>query len=130
MIRDHDQISLKVVCDGSVVSPDTSFSLGLIVTELAINALKHAFPGGRSGHITIDYHAEGASWTLSASDDGVGMPLDARSARPGLGTSIVQALAHQLNARVRVASANPGVRISVTHDPSPPLADETAEGAD
>ena len=90
MIRDHSRLSLEVVCDDSIVSPDISISLGLIVTELVINALKHAFPGGRRGTITIDYRAHGPNWTLSASDDGVGMPLDSRSAKPGLGTSIIK----------------------------------------
>jgi two-component sensor histidine kinase len=129
MIRDHAQLSLKVVCDDSVVSPDTSISLGLMVTELVINALKHAFPGGRSGTIAIDYHADGPNWTLSASDDGVGMPLDSGSAKPGLGTSIVEALANQLSAQVRISGANPGTTVSIIHTQIAAVADEPAEAA-
>ena len=45
MIRDHDTTSLNVAVDDSVRNADVSVSLGLIVTELVINALKHAFPG-------------------------------------------------------------------------------------
>jgi len=41
----------------------------------------------------VDYHAHGRDWRLSVRDDGVGMPLDAARAIPGLGTSIIQALA-------------------------------------
>ena len=44
MIRDHDKLSLDVDVDDSVTNADASVSLGLIVTELVINALKHAFP--------------------------------------------------------------------------------------
>ena len=45
MIGDPERLSLTTHIDNSVVDPDTSVSLGLIVTELVINSLKHAFPG-------------------------------------------------------------------------------------
>ena len=115
MIRDHDQLSLRVDCDDSAVDADISVSLGLIVTELVINSLKHAFPGGRHGVITVSYKAQGPNWTLAVDDNGVGMPTDAESATPGLGTSIVEALSNQLHARVRVAGGHPGTTVSVSH---------------
>ena len=115
MIRDHDQLSLHVDCDDSVVDADVSVSLGLIVTELVINSLKHAFPGGRHGSITVSYQGHGPNWTLSVTDDGVGMPTDPASATPGLGTSIVEALANQLQARVKVVGCHPGTTVSVIH---------------
>jgi two-component sensor histidine kinase len=115
MIRDHDQLSLEVSADESVASADVSVSLGLIVTELVINALKHAFPGRRSGKIIVGYRSAGPAWTLSVGDNGVGMPKDLASARPGLGTSIVAALAQQLEARVQVADANPGTSVAIVH---------------
>ncbi|WP_292065154.1 sensor histidine kinase [Brevundimonas sp. UBA7664] len=115
MIRDHDQLSLHVDCDDSAVNADISVSLGLIVTELVINSLKHAFPGGRRGRITVSYQAHGPNWTLAVADDGVGMPRDRESQTPGLGTSIVEALANQLNARVQVVASHPGTTVSVVH---------------
>ena len=115
MIRDEDHQSIEVHSDGSVVLADVSVSLGLIVTELVINALKHAFPGGRSGKIKVDYISRGPNWTLSVGDDGVGMPKDPGDASPGLGTSIVEALSRQLHAHVRVADAKPGTKVSVGH---------------
>ncbi len=115
MIRDHNQLSLRVDCDDSSVDPEVSVSLGLIVTELVINSLKHAFPGGRHGLITVSYQAHGPNWTLAVTDDGVGMPKDAESATPGLGTSIVEALANQLKARVKVVGGHPGTTVSITH---------------
>lgn len=115
MIRDHDQLQLEVAVDESLVAADVSISLGLVVTELVINALKHAFPGGRYGKILVSYVSHGPNWTLSVADDGVGMPPDAASATPGLGTSIVAALARQLDARVQVEAAHPGTKVSVIH---------------
>ncbi len=115
MIRDHTKQSIDVSTDASCVGADVSVSLGLIVTELVINALKHAFPGERPGKITVDYRAQGPNWTLSVEDDGVGMPQGEAVATPGLGTSIVEALARQLNARVKIADRGPGTAVSVIH---------------
>ena len=116
MIRDHDQLSLEVSVDGSMARADISTSLGLIVTELVINALKHAFPHHRHGKILVDYRSDGLAWTLTVRDTGIGMPADPSDAQPGLGTGIVAALARQMDATVRIAPANPGTSVSIVHD--------------
>ena len=99
MIRDHTQISLNVSADDTVITADVSISLGLIVTELVINALKHAFPDDRPGRIMVDYHAHGPDWTLSVADDGIGM--DWPSASPGIGSSIIAAMVSRLGGTLR-----------------------------
>jgi two-component system, sensor histidine kinase PdtaS len=129
MIRDHDQMTLDVHTDDSVTSADKSVSLGLIVTELVINALKHAFPINRDGKISVDYRSQGRNWTLSVSDNGVGMPA-APIAKAGLGTTIVKALACQLGAHVSVANANPGTKVAVAHEQIPVLVGQTARPSD
>ena len=115
MIHDPTRLKLTVEADESSTDANVSVSLGLVVTELVINALKHAFPGGRSGMIVVAYRSHGPNWTLSIKDDGVGMPRDAASATPGLGTSIVEALARQLKARIQVESGSHGTLVSVIH---------------
>ncbi len=115
MISDHDQLSLKVTVDGSVMKAEASVSLGLIVTELVINALKHAFPRHRKGRICVDFRSEGRAWTLSVRDTGIGMPKSPAKAKPGLGTGIVEALAKQLGATVEVAASKPGTTVSIVH---------------
>lgn len=115
MIEDPSRVSIQVTVDESIVSSDKSISLGLIVTELVINALKHAFPGDRPGRISVRYEARGPNWTLSVDDDGVGMSDDPEIAKPGLGTSIVEALATQLEADVQVGNARPGTTVEIAH---------------
>ncbi len=115
MIGDVKRISLTVTGMSGVVDDRVSVSLGLIVTELVINALKHAFPDGRAGKIVVHCEFHGPNWILSVTDDGVGMPTDPAHVRVGLGTSIVQALAAQLRASVETEPAQPGTRVAVTH---------------
>ena len=115
MIGDPANILLTVVADDAVGTADVSVSLGLIVTELVINALKHAFPDQRSGTILVTYTTQAESWTLCVADDGVGVTHDP-DAKPGLGTSIVEALARQLNARVKFEDARPGTKVCIVHD--------------
>jgi PAS domain S-box-containing protein len=114
MIGDPDKLSIEVQADDSSVDADRSVSIGLIVTELVINALKHAFPD-HSGKITVEYRADGSGWLLSVRDDGVGMPTGPSAAKPGLGTGIVEALARQLDAEVCIAASNPGTQVSIVH---------------
>ena len=90
-------------------------SIGLIVTELVINALKHGFPSEAEGKILVSYDAQDTGWQLSVSDNGSG-PKEANGEPPhsGLGTSIVEALAHQLHATVQKTSGPQGTTVTIT----------------
>jgi two-component sensor histidine kinase len=115
MIRDPNRISLEVTVDSAVTTGEGSVSHGLIVTELVINSLKHAFPDHRKGKIVVEYSCKGDAWTLSVTDDGVGIPSGDFHQGGGLGSSLVEALAHQLMARVDVTDARPGTRVAIIH---------------
>ena len=115
MIYDHRQLALSTRIDRHSVAAETSASMGLVVTELVINAVKHAFPENRRGRIEVDYATSDAEWTLSVTDDGIGMPAAPNLAPSGLGTSIVQALAKQLNAEIEVTDNGPGTKVSLVH---------------
>ncbi len=123
MIHDHDKLRLTVEADEGVATPDVSISLGLIVTELVINALKHAFAPDGEGDILVSYRSSATGWTLSVSDNGVGMPRDSAAPKTGLGTSIVEALAKQRHAKVHLADNHPGAIVSLVHE-GPPTAND------
>lgn len=116
MIGDPARLVLTTEVDDSVVDPDTSVSLGLVVTELVINALKHAFPGRtQKGMIKVGFQSDGEAWTLVVADDGIGMPKVDEDRKPGLGTGIVEALASQMGAVVMVSDMAPGTKVSIVH---------------
>jgi two-component sensor histidine kinase len=129
MIGDVDKIILSVEGGDGIVDARVSVSLGLIVTELVINALKHAFPDGRSGKITVDYNFHGPDWILCVRDDGIGMPATAL-VRTGLGTSIVHALAKQLRATVEVVQEHPGTKVSIHHTQIAMVTDQPEAASD
>ena len=116
MIGDPDKLTLEVVADKTSTNSDVSVSMGLIVTELVINAIKHAFPDQAvGGKVIVSFAADGEAWLLAVSDTGAGMPVGKHVGKPGLGTGIVEALAKQLQASVTVLNENPGTRVEVRH---------------
>ena len=116
MISDPNVLSIEVTVDDSVVAANKSVSLGLIVTELVINALKHAFPRHARGKIVVDYRSNGSDWTLSVKDDGVGMPTGDQRAKAGLGTGIIEALAKHLGTGIEVLRSDPGVASTISQN--------------
>jgi two-component sensor histidine kinase len=117
MIGNDRPVTLKVVGTAGSLSSRQAESLGLITTELVMNALKHAFPSeNMKGRINIAYDVEGTNWKLSVADNGIGKP-DGVFAQPktGLGTGIIKALAHELNAKVETLSGSDGTIVSITH---------------
>ncbi len=114
MIDDPKRLTLKAVVDDTTTNSDVSVSMGLIVTELVINAIKHAFSRQTTGgKITVSFTEDEGAWLLSVSDNGSGMPGSEKGGKPGLGTGIVEALSKQLDATVTVVNANPGTRVEV-----------------
>ena len=117
MISDDGRISLKVLGETGSATCREAESLGLVVTELVINSLKHAFnQETKDGRITVAYEVSGTDWKLSVVDNGIGKP-DGVFAQPktGLGTGIVNALAKQLNAQVETLSGSKGTTVALTH---------------
>ena len=115
MIGDRAAIALKVHSDDSTVLSAYAVSLGLIVTELVINALKHAFPKDHpNAAVLVSYETSGETWSLVVSDNGVGKPAETEPPRKGgLGTSLVTALAQQLDAQVESVNSPTGLTISI-----------------
>lgn len=107
---------IAVVADERAIPSSDAVCLGLIVTELVINALKYAFPNGHDAPaVTVGYEVHGPDWKLSVTDNGVGHPESVGPRKGGLGTALVAALAQQLEAKVAISNSPTGMSISVTH---------------
>lgn len=116
MIGETKPISVKATSDKAWIGSDKAVSLGLIVTELVINAIKYAFPVSKNGDaIMVSYEIDKAGWKLTVSDNGIGKnTITEAESVGGLGTAIVQALVKQLDAQMNVDSNPKGTSIAIT----------------
>ena len=116
MVSPKQSIKIVVVADQGTLPSSHAVSLGLIVTELVINAIKHAFPKERkSARIRVTFEKDHSDWKLTVSDNGSGLhEKPATSATGGLGTVLITALAKQLDAQIAEVSSAKGLTIEVT----------------
>jgi chemotaxis family two-component system sensor kinase Cph1 len=101
----HMTLSLSPV----LISTDRAVSLGLLLTELLINANKYAYSGG-PGPIEIDLSEATTQFQLIVADKGTGR----LSTHTGFGSRIVDALVAQLGGTLSHSDNYPGLRIVVT----------------
>jgi two-component sensor histidine kinase len=72
LIGNMSGIEIEVKAEPLEIDPDRAVPFGLLVNELATNAIKHAFPQG-TGHVTLSVEKVGDQIELIVADDGVGM---------------------------------------------------------
>ncbi len=90
-------VSLLIHADGIHLSIDKAVPLSLITNELLTNSLKHGYPDGRKGTITITMERRDNEMVYRFSDDGVGFPEDLDYTQTvSLGMRLVTSLVMQL----------------------------------
>jgi two-component sensor histidine kinase len=118
--------AIEVQAQSVQVSADQAIPMALLVTEAVSNALKHAFPGGRPGKITVSLERRPTEALLTVADNGVGLPdggskADANQAE-GIGLTLIEMLAKQIGGELAISVAQ-GTRLSLRF----PVADPGAQ---
>jgi two-component sensor histidine kinase len=99
------QIQLCLKAEEIPLSLELAVPFGLLVNELLFNSLKHAFPEGREGTITIDLRRAEGVVRLVIKDDGAGLPEGFNAeACPSMGLKLASSLAHQLGGKLRFSN--------------------------
>jgi len=93
----------------ALITPDRAINLGLILTELMINANKHAY-GGEAGPIRVELINDSQRLELRVADKGVGAVVQGS----GFGSRIMAGLVHQLGGVMTNTNSNPGHSVSVS----------------
>ncbi len=91
------RVKFRTEMDNVKMDAKRASSLGLVVNELVMNAIKHAFPGNAKGTISVAVAAKEGGAVIEVSDDGRGLPegFDLPKAK-GMGLSLVELLARQV----------------------------------
>ncbi len=104
--REGRRIALDIDAPELRMLSDQAVPLALIVTEAVSNALKYAFPGGRSGHVAVSLTQDGETAELMIADDGVGIPAGRSETetgtRDGIGLQLIRGFSRQLGAALEV----------------------------
>ena len=110
----RERITLDLDVGDIDIHMDTAIPLGLIIHELVSNSLKHGFPDGREGRVTVAIRENGSGiYTLVVADDGVGFDGMGEADSPStFGLQIVRSLVDSLGANLSVKMDN-GVHYSL-----------------
>ncbi len=116
MVGPRQKIAIAVVVGNGTLPSSHAVSVGLIVTELIMNAIKYAFPKSRaSARIRVTFEMADSDWKLTVADNGAGRHEAGISAdSTGLGTALIAALAKQLCAQIAETSTTKGMTVEVT----------------
>jgi len=118
----QESIAVETALDDTKACTNFVFGLGIVVTELATNALKHAFCGRDRGRLRLAAFREEERFVLEFEDDGVGLPEEfSLDAPAGFGLHLVQILVLHFQGTI-TAKGNGGTRFRMEY----PLAEVVA----
>jgi PAS domain S-box-containing protein len=114
LLGDTSRITIEVKAEALDIDPDRAVPFGLLVNELATNAVKHAFPGG-TGRVVLSVKKIGDQIELTVADDGVGMTdKDAARIPEKRGSDYVAIFVRQLGGTlVASGSEEPGTVVRI-----------------
>lgn len=111
---EHIAVRLELKLAPGSLEAESAVTCGLILNELVTNALKYAFPGGRTGTVGVEFEETSPGrYRFEVWDDGRGLPpaLDVRAAET-LGLKLVDGLVRQLGGTLEVGPP-PGARFTI-----------------
>jgi PAS domain S-box-containing protein len=111
---DPNIIKLQLNLENVFMHINKAVPCSLILNEMISNSLKHAFPKGRKGVITIDIRKKADMYMLIYSDDGIGIPEGITFERTeSLGMQLIYGLVEQISGSIELERKG-GTRYTIT----------------
>ena len=107
-------ITLKTEIEKIMVNVDQATPLGLILFELVLNAIKHAFPDGQTGEIRVKADQTADQIKVSVSDNGIGIKED-KTGSDSYGMRLIRLMARELNCQVQWLNVR-GTKVNLVFD--------------
>ncbi|MBN1533002.1 MAG: hypothetical protein JXA20_10095 [Spirochaetes bacterium] len=99
------RVDVTVLVEESAIDIESAIPCGLIVNEIATNAMKHAFAGRYSGALEIRFDREGPWRILRIADNGIGMtPGMENGSSRSLGMTLINSLVKQLRGEMDIST--------------------------
>lgn len=113
-VADPFRINLEVEVEDVMIDINTAIPLGLIINELVSNSMKHAFPGNKTGVISVKFSEEGDQCILEVKDNGIGFPPELELGKTNsLGLQLVTSLTQQIGGELEL-ERSPGTTFRIT----------------
>lgn len=117
--RPDSPVALEFKPTSILIDVSRAIPLGLITSELMMNALKYAFPAGQTGIVRVSLQRAASVGILTIADTGIGIAAGSRAGDhtgDGFGTSLVRSLVEQLEGTIKLES-RPGRTAWTIHFP-------------
>ncbi len=104
----HEGVRFEFHIDEAHLPVDLAVPCALILNELLYNACQHAFPERSEGMVRVNFVRTVERGEFAVTDNGVGRSEEARR-RKGMGLTLAETLALQLDGTFEIADGSPGV---------------------
>ena len=110
----RSDVALSLDLEPVTVPSQQASPIALMLNELVINALKHAFPDARGGTLSVSIHVRDGRLAIVVADNGVGMPVGQPEPAGGFGSRLVKSMVRQLQGSASWRAGNPGTVVSLS----------------
>lgn len=109
----------EVLGERCLVSGEQATVLCLVMSEIIVNAVKHARPAGHPLELTLICAAQDGRILVELADDGAGLPVDFDENRHGrVGFTVMRSLLRQIGAELELHRESPGLRFRILLPPT------------
>ena len=110
IIQGPSRISIQVKAKRIVLDVEKALLIGLMVSEMVSNALKHSFTAEEEGEIVIQFEKIKRNYVLCVSSNGKNMTQEILDSNSGLGISLIKTFVKQLYGELEIDMETNGIK--------------------